>query len=70
MRRKHDSIAGRDVRQFFNKNRTFGAQIINHIGVMHDFMAHIDRRAELLQRAFNDFDRTVDPGTETARLRE
>src|SRR5690606_6642556 len=35
-----------------------------------DLVAHVDRRAEALERTLDDLDRTVDSGTEAARLRE
>ena len=38
------------------------------IGVVHDLVAHVDRRAELVQGALDDLDRAVDAGAETARL--
>jgi hypothetical protein len=37
---------------------------------MNDLMAHIDRRAELLKRQFDDLDRPVDAGAEAARRAE
>jgi hypothetical protein len=36
--------------------------------VVDDLVAHIDRRAELLERSLNDLDGTVDPCAEAARL--
>jgi hypothetical protein len=38
--------------------------------VVHDFVAHIDRRAVFLQGALDDLDGADDAGTETARLSE
>jgi hypothetical protein len=35
-----------------------------------DFVPHVDRRAMYRKRALDDLDRTVDPGTESPRLRE
>ena len=37
---------------------------------MHHFVAHVDRRAEQLQRPFDDVDGTIDPGTESTRIGE
>ena len=68
--REDHGVAGRYIGQFLNKYGALVAQILDHIGVMHNFMAHIDRRAELLQRAFDDFNRPIDSGAETPRLRQ
>ncbi|MNN51629.1 hypothetical protein D3C81_1662830 [compost metagenome] len=68
MRGKYDCIAGRHIIELFNKDRTLVAQVRHHIGVMHDLVAHIDRRAELGQRTLDDFNRTIHTGTKTARL--
>src|SRR5690606_226417 len=38
--------------------------------VVHDLVAHVDRRAEGLQRALDDLDRAIDAGTETTRVGE
>ena len=37
---------------------------------MHDLVAHVDRRAELRERALDDLDRAIDAGAEAARLGE
>jgi hypothetical protein len=44
------------------------AQVVDHVGVVDDFVAHVDRRAKLLQGALDDLDGAVDAGAETARL--
>ena len=56
--------------QLVDEDRAFGAQIVDDIGVVHDLMAHVDRRAVHCERALDDLDRPIDAGTETARLRE
>ena len=38
------------------------------MGVVHDLVPHVDRAAELLERALDDLDRAVDAGAEAARL--
>jgi hypothetical protein len=35
-----------------------------------DLVAHVDRRAELLERALDDLDRAIDAGAKAARLGE
>jgi hypothetical protein len=36
--------------------------------VVHDFVAHVDRRAELDQRALDDLDGALDAGAEAAGI--
>ena len=45
----------------------FAFRLVDHIAVVDDLVAHIDRRPELLQRQFDDLDRPVDAGAEAAR---
>ena len=45
-----------------------GAQVFHHVAVVHDLVAHVDRRAERLQRALDDLDGAVDAGAETAGI--
>src|SRR5471030_44723 len=68
VRGKHQRIAGRYIVEVFDEDRALVAQVFHHIGVVDDFVAHINRRAELLQRALDDFDRAVDAGAESTRL--
>jgi hypothetical protein len=46
-----------------------GAQIVDHVLVVHDLVAHVDRRAVQLERALHDLDRTLDAGAEAAGTR-
>ena len=46
MRRVNQRCALRHIRQVVNKNRAFIAQAIHHKFVVHDFVAHINRRAK------------------------
>jgi hypothetical protein len=59
MGRKHQGSPRRYIVKLFNKDCTLGLEIVHHIGVVHDFVAHVDRAAELLQRALHDFNGTV-----------
>ena len=65
---EHQRGTGRHVVQFFNEDRALGFQVIYHIGVVHDLMAHINRPSELVQRALHDFNGAVHTGTEAAWL--
>ena len=59
---------GRHVRQRLDEDRALGLEVIDHIRVVHDFMAHIDGRAKLLQRALDDLNGAVNASTKAARL--
>ena len=56
--------------QVVHEHRAAFSQALHHHAVMHDFVAHIDRRAVFFQRAFNDFYRAVDAGAKTPRVGE
>ena len=53
--------------QLFDKNSALVAQAIDDKAVVHDFVAHIDRRAPFFERHFHDLDGTVDTCTKPAR---
>jgi hypothetical protein len=57
----------RDFVQFLDEDRALGLQAFHDIAVVHDLVAHIDRRAIGLQRQHDDLDRAVDTGAEAAR---
>ncbi|MPM97279.1 hypothetical protein SDC9_144452 [bioreactor metagenome] len=65
---EHQGGARRHLVQVFDEDRALVLQIVHHIGVVHDFMAHIDRAAKLLQRALDDLDGAIHTGAEAARL--
>ena len=48
---KHQRIAGRHVVQVLDEDRALVAQVVHHVGVVDDFVAHVDRRAELAASA-------------------
>jgi hypothetical protein len=60
----------RNFRQILDKDRAFALQALDHVFVMDDLVAHIDRGAVFLQRALDDLDGTHDSGAKTTRLRE
>src|SRR5205814_720724 len=45
-----------------------GAQPLDDVPIVHDLMAHIDRRAVFLERPLDDLDGSFDAGTEATRL--
>jgi hypothetical protein len=59
----HDAIV-RHLVEFLDEDRAALAQVVDHEAVVHDLVAHVDRRAEDLQRAVDDIDRPVDAGAE------
>ena len=65
---KHQGVAGRDVVQVFDKDGALGAQVVDDVGVVDDFVAHVDGRAELLQGPLDDLDGAVHAGAKAARL--
>jgi hypothetical protein len=68
--REHQRGARRHVGQVLDEDRALGLEVVDDVGVVHDLVAHVDGRAELLQRALDDLDGAVDAGAEAARLRE
>ena len=60
--------AGRDLVQFVDEHRAAGAQVLDHVAVVHDLVTHVDRRAVFLQGPLDDLDRPLDAGAEAARL--
>ena len=70
MGREDRHRAGRDLVQLIDEHGAAGAQILHHVAVVDDFVTDVDRRAVLLQRPLDDFDRPLDAGAETAGLGE
>src|SRR6202023_4097683 len=54
--------------QILDEARALGLEALDHVLVVHDLVAHIDRGAIFLQRAFDDLDGADDAGAETAGL--
>ncbi len=59
----------RDFRQILNEDCTLIFQAFDDVFVVHDLVAHINRRPILFEGALDDFDRTHDPRTKSAGLR-
>src|SRR5258706_27642 len=56
--------------ELLDEHRALGAQVVDDELVVHDLVAHIDRRAVELERALDDGDRPIDARAEAARLGE
>ena len=54
--------------ELLDEHRAQPAQALDHMTVVYHFVAHVDRRAEQLQRALDDLDRPIDAGTETTGI--
>src|SRR5829696_5066998 len=69
--RARDTVRGEDYRgtarhfaQLVDEYRAQRAQTIDDVSVVHDFVPHIYRRPEELERALDDFNRAIDTGAE------
>ena len=60
----------RNLGKILDEMSAFGLQALNDVLVVHDFVAHIDRRAVFLQSALDDLDGADHAGTKTAGLSE
>src|SRR5690606_2887482 len=61
-------VARRHLVQFVDEDRALVTQVVDDELVVHDFVAHVDRRAEALQCALDDLDCALDAGAEAARV--
>src|SRR3546814_629938 len=59
-----------DFVQLLDEDRAALLEVVDHVAVVHDFVAHVDRRAERLDRTLDDLDRAVDAGAEAAGIGE
>ena len=59
VRAEHQGCASGHIGQVFDEDGTFGLEVVHHIGVVHDFMADIDRRTKFADGPFNDFNGAV-----------
>src|SRR3546814_18013355 len=53
--------------EFVDEYGALGGQAVDDEAIMDDLVPHIDRRAVLRQRPFDDLDGTIDAGTEAER---
>ena len=60
--------ARRDGGDFVDKYRALLLKSLDHVAVVHDLLAHVNRLVEDLQRLLDDVNGPVHPGTKAARL--
>jgi hypothetical protein len=70
MGREHQRTVGRAVLHLFDEHRAHPSQALDHMAVVDDLVAHIDRRAVLGDGALDDLDGPLDSGAEPARARK
>ena len=63
-------MLGRDLDEFLDEDRAELLQPLDHVAVVDDLVADIDRRAVFLERQHDDLDGAVDARAEAARLAE
>ena len=63
---EHHRPVVRAFLQLLDEHRAHRPQALDHVAVVDDLVAHIDRRAVLLDRPLDDLDGAVDAGAETA----
>ena len=68
-REHHQPVLGHLV-QLLDEHRTQPAQLVDHVAVVDDLVADIDRRAVLAQGLLDHVDGALDPGAEAARAGE
>ena len=61
----HDRVI-RHLLQLVYKDRTAGAEVVDHMSVVHHFMTHINRTAKDFEGAVHNVDRAVHTGTEAS----
>jgi hypothetical protein len=68
VRGEHDQRARRDLVGLVDEDRAALGEGLHDVHVVHDLLAHVHRRAVLLQRPFDRLDRPVDAGAVAAGL--
>ena len=69
-RENHRHVVIGNFTQLLDENRTFLAQTVDDIFVVHDLVSHIDWRPIDRERPLNRFNRTHHAGAESARRAE
>ena len=59
-----------DLVDFLDENGALLSEVLDHMTVVHDLVAYIDRGSEALERLLDDLDRPLHPCTKTTRLRQ
>jgi len=60
------SCTARNVGEIVDEDRALGAQVVDHVAVVDDLVAHVDGLSEALEGDLHDFDRAIDTRTESA----
>ena len=63
---EHQRGTRRHIGQVFDEDGTLCLEVVDHIGVVHNFVAHVDGRTKALQGPFDNFNGPVNPGAEAA----
>ena len=66
----HRRLGVGDFGEFLDEDRALGLQALDHVAVVHDLVADIDRRAIALERLLDRIDRPHHAGAEAARRAE
>ena len=70
MRGEHDTRSLRNLVCLFDEDSTAFGQGFDDMPVVHDLLAHVYRRTEMLKRTFDGDDRPIDTGTVATRSGE
>ena len=70
VRGEDDGASRRDLVELLDEHRALLAQVVDDELVVHDLVAHVDRRAVALERLLDDGDRAIDAGAEAAGIGE
>ena len=65
---EHQGRAGWHIAEFFNEDGALGFEIVDHIGVVHNFMAHVNGSAKFGYGRFHNVNGTVNASTEATRF--
>ena len=66
VRGEHDDAAAGHVELAVDEHGAAVGQVAHDVAVVHDLLAHVDRRAEVVERALDRIDRPVDAGAVAA----
>ena len=67
VRREHHERLIRHLVELLDEHRALGPQLVHHMTIVHDLVAHVDRRPVLGERLLDDLDGALDPRAEPAR---
>jgi hypothetical protein len=65
---EHDVGAVGSLIDFLDEDGALGLEAVDHVFVVNDLVAHVDRRLVLIQSPLDNVDRPNDAGAEAARL--